>query len=118
MDGSSKRTGIRAGLGSAALPLALLSLSLASGLSAGCASPGATAGATAVGDPARLYARGCALCHPLHRPGTFPGAVWTERVRRFGARGGLTRAECGAVLRYLLENASDAPSRGSAAPGP
>ena len=105
-------------LRSLALPLALLSLALASALSSGCATAGPSPGATAVEAPARLYARGCALCHPLHRPGSFPGPVWTARVRRFGARAGLRGSEREALLRYLLENASDGPGpRASAAAG-
>ncbi len=87
--------------------LALVTGLLSLAVGAACASSGERVAA----DPARLYARGCALCHALRRPEKYPGEVWAANVRRYGARAGLTSREREAVLRYLRENASDAPGR-------
>ncbi len=94
---------------SRASALALVTALLSLAVGAACASSG---GRVAT-DPARLYARGCALCHALRRPEKHPGEVWAANMRRYGARAGLAPREREAVLRYLQENASDAPGRAS-----
>ncbi|HKB15078.1 MAG TPA: hypothetical protein VKF62_03385 [Planctomycetota bacterium] len=86
---------------------------LAGLLSLAMASACASSGETAAVEPARLYARSCALCHPLRRPEAYPGAAWAANVRRYGARAGLSPRERETVLRYLQEHASDAPGRGA-----